>query len=436
MNNIVIKETPITRIIKEKVLAAENKINIAVPFVSGFVSKIFDSSNNKLEKRILISLDDKNISSYNLKAIKYLIENGFEVRHDNTIHLKLYIIDEFICVSSANLTTNGFEKNVELSVFMEKHNQNIENIFNKLWKKNVKNTITLDYIEENWEKYKILRSKNRKKDKQQSIKEKERKPKIIDELDISLLEEAIFYKENIFYSERNKNIIEANNLRKKRIYEIKNQFSNDIFYVPEGHKRRKNCIFYDFQYGVEYRLAGTGLKEYQFRDVFKHKNFKNILTYIYPELFTNMKWDLKNPVEYEDLSRGIFDFQVKEYKETLPIRLVSFFYPEEFLQIFNLNHLENMCELMGLKTIDGNSGEKFYRYSSFLKEEMEAIPQSNYIKSQMLYALLFTVKLYKSLKEGNSKKEFIRRESKNKRWIKNLIDSGYERLLKLGVLNT
>ena len=94
------------------------------------------------------------------------------------------------------------------------------------------------------------------------------------------------------------------------------------------------------------------------------------------------------------------EYRIPQYAETLPIRLASYFYPNNFLPIFKLSHLEKVCRILGLETAVKSKGDKLYVYNTFLSNKMKSIPFDNYVKSSIAYQLYFTVELYERLANG------------------------------------
>ena len=161
MNKTVLKN-PITNSVKVSVNNSLKCINIAVPFISSFVKTILNQDNTKIvaDKKIITRFDDSFINSFDLPTLKTLLNLGFVMKFDNTIHLKLYITDNEAYVTSSNLTKGGFEDNIELTVKIEKEStDNCKIIFNEIWNNCGDNNITYDLIEANQGKYEWLKKR-------------------------------------------------------------------------------------------------------------------------------------------------------------------------------------------------------------------------------------------------------------------------------------
>ena len=126
---------------------------------------------------------------------------------------------------------------------------------------------------------------------------------------------------------------------------------------------------------------------------------------------------------------GLFDFEIPQYKETLPISLASYFYPEYFIPIFKLNHLQRMCEILGIKTNAKTKGEKLYAYNTRLLNKTRNLPESNYIKANVLYLVLYTVELYRGLKKGESYQSIL--TSYPETWKRKYVEQGRELLVEM-----
>src|SRR5690606_11805568 len=181
-------------------------------------------------------------------------------------------------------------------------------------------------------------------------------------------------------------IYEANKKRNKIKKIVKTQkFDTTLYYSPKGHPKRYDNLYYNFVYGVESKLAGTGLRESQFKDSFEHRDFKKVIDFLIPESIGLEPWNLNDNKNLFNFCNGLFDFTIPQYSEAIPIRLASYFYPDYFLPIFKLNHLKKVCDALGIETEAKTKGEKMYAYNLFLRDKMKDIPFDNYIKSGMIY---------------------------------------------------
>lgn len=431
MNEMIIKN-PLTNWIRKSTLKSKDRLNIAVPFLSSFAITLLEekSTIDIVDKRIITRFDDSSLSSFDLPTLKDLLDLGFTIQYDNSIHLKLYIADKEVYITSSNLTKSGFENNVELTVKIESSNtQNCIDIFNEIWANCAINKLTYDLINDNWGKYEILRKRDIYTNRE--IKSIKTKPIKIGNLDLQKIIDEIF-NQKIDYSYRNKLVFEANKQREKAKEKLRQGFDSLIFYAPEGHELRRDNLFYDFVYGYEVDLAGTGLRELQFQTAFEHSEFKKVINYIFPEMLEMKSWNLNDKDDFQEFCNGIFDFDIPQYIEALPIRLASYFYPEYFIPIFNLNHLQKICETLGLETDVETRGDRLFAYNYFLADNMKALPFNNYIKSNISYRILFTVELYNRLNNGETYKDILNNYKEN--WKKGLIENGKGLLLKLKII--
>lgn len=413
---------PISNLIKDSFTETIVKLKIAVPFINSFAKKIINDTNTQSiqHKRLVTRFDERNINTFDLPTLEYLLDCGFEICYNNKIHLKLYITDNNTFVSSSNLTSGGFENNIELTVNIDPENFNkCEQIFDNLWFESQKNRITKDLIDQNLDKYEVLK-KRQKFEKQEPVEVKENFN--VDELNIQSLKDKIFNSKKD-YNWILKHKYEANKSRNKFKTAIKTQkFDISLYYSPKGHPGRKDNLYHNFVYGIESKLAGTGLREAQFKGSFEHKDFKKVIDFLIPESIGMEPWNLSSKKDLFNFCNGLFDFKIPQYSEALPIRLASYFYPEYFLPIFKLNHLQKVCNTLGIETKAKTKGEKLYAYNLFLKQIMQDVSFDNYVKSNMIYQLLYSVELYKRIRKGE---DFdLIKNSYNKQWIKNHIDQG------------
>jgi hypothetical protein len=431
MNETIIKN-PLTDSIRNSIIHSKERLNFAVPFLSSFAVTIMDKQtlSEIQDKRLITRFDDSSLTSFDLPTLKTLLDLGFDIQFDNTIHLKLYITDYDTYVTSSNLTKGGFESNVELTVKTDSsNNQNCIDVFSEIWTNCSDNKLTNDLIDNNWGKYEILRK--REKYTKKELKGIKTKPIRVGKLDLQKIIDEIFNLK-IDFSQTNNLVFEANKLREKTKTKLRQRFNSLIFYAPEGHELRRENLFYDFVYGYEVDLAGTGLRELQFQTVFEHTEFEKVVNYIYPEMIGMKSWNLSDKDEFQEFCNGIFDFDIPQYSEALPIRLASYFYPEYFIPIFKLDHLKKVCETLGLETDAETRGDKLFAYNSFLADKMKALPFDNYIKSNISYRILFTVELYNRLNQGETYEDILGDYKEN--WKKGLIESGKDLLTKLMII--
>jgi hypothetical protein len=426
-----ILRNPITSWVKQSVVRSKKRINFAVPFISSFSLSILRNTGSISDKRIVTRFDECSIHSFDLPTLKSLLDLGFEIRYDNCIHLKLYITDNDAYVTSSNLTKGGFEDNIELTTKVSDTNvQTCTDIFNEVWSNCKSNKVSYSLIEANLAKYEILRKRESYNKSKRSVIEitqvktgKIQIRQIIDEA-YNIEKEIIEKKQRLSF--------EANKLREQTKKKLKNGFNKELFYVNEKHQLRRDNLFYNFTYGVEKDLAGTGLREEQFKTAFEHPDFKKVIEYVYPEIVGMKPWNFNDKDELKEFCNGIFDFDIPNYRETLPIRLASYFYPEQFLPFFKLQHLENVTKAFGLNASAETPGDRLYVYNSLLGDEMKALPYNNYIKSHIAYQIMYVDELYTRLRDGEKYKDIIK--DYNKKWKLRLIEKGMNILIKLKVV--
>jgi hypothetical protein len=423
---------PISDLMKKAITETTEKLKIAVPFISSFARKIINPKNseNIKDKRLITRFDDQNINTFDLPTLEYLLDCGFEIYYNNKIHLKLYITDSNTFITSSNLTNGGFENNIELTVSVDSENfENCEKIFENLWLESNMNKITKELINKNLDKYEVLK-KRKKIEKSEIIEIKENLN--LGKLNIQLLIDKVFNSKED-YSLILERAYEAN----KKRNEIKNivkttTFDTNLYYSPIGHPKRFDNLHHNFAHGIEAKLAGTGLRDSQFKDAFEHQDFKKVVNFIIPESIGLKPWNLNDKKELSNFCNELFEFKIPQYSEVLPIRLASYFYPEYFLPIFKLNPLQKVCEAIGIETKAKTKGEKFYLYNLYLKDKMKDIPFDNYIKSKMIYSIFYSIELYKRIENGE-KFESIKK-SYNKQWIKDYIEKGKSILESINAL--
>ncbi len=426
-----ILKNPITKYIKVSVDSSMNKLNFAVPFISSFALSILHGKNttNVKSKRLLTRFDDSNINTFDLPTLKTLLDFGFEIQFDNNIHLKLYITDNETFVSSSNLTKGGFVDNVELTVKVDSGNtKSCADLFDEIWVNSQGNKVTYDLIKSNWIKYEVL--KKREKYSKQAKTRITTNQLVTGKLNIQQLINEIFIEKKDFLKISNI-VFEANKIREQVKINLMQGFNTELFYVTAGHSNRRNNLFYYLNYSHEGEVAGTGLRELQFKTVFEHPNFEKVIAYIFPETIGMKPWNFQDSSILKEFCNGIFDFDIPQYSEALPIRLASYFYPEFFLPIFRLKDLKKVCIALGIETDAKTKGDKLFIYNSFISDKMKTLPCDNYIKAHISYEILFTVDLYNELNIGRNYDDILLGYEKS--WEKGFIKDGRNFLVKLNI---
>lgn len=431
MNELILKN-PITSPIKLAVNKSVNRLNFAVPFLNSFALTLLDKKNvkNITDKRLITRFDSSCLITFDIPVLEKLLELGFKIRFDNNIHLKLYITDDETFVTSSNLTRSGFESNVELTVRVDSENaEKCADIFEDLWR-NTENKVDKKLLEESYPKYDLLK-------KREEFAERQKSPRstssiINDRIDAQVIIEHIFKMGDDYSHVRDLTYI-SNQKRELFKNKLMNGFDKELFYVPKGHKHRLNNLFYDLSYGTESDIAGTGLWERQFQEVFEHPEFVKVIHYIYPEMIGMKPWNLSDEIELYEFCCGIFDFKIPKFKETLPIRLASYFYPEHFIPIFKLSDIERICTCLNLHTNAITRGDRFYDYSVHIDRQMRHLPYESNIKFNIAYIIMHTFELQERLLGGDKYTDIVASNSKD--WKKRYLQKAMQVLDDLDMMN-
>jgi HKD family nuclease len=429
----VLLTNPISEVVKNHIKKSNVRLCIAVPFISSFAKQILDHEymNDIPVKKLITKFDESNINTFDIPTLQYLLKQGFEIQFNNSIHLKLYITDCNAIITSSNLTRGGFENNIELSVKIDSSNveRSVE-IFDDLWKSSMSNRITDSLLLESLEKYEVLK---KKKKYEKSTKIEIHKIPIKNSLNIDHLIDEIFCNKEDYLKNIDLSYIANKKRNNVTAALIKDNFNIFLFYAPEGHPKRKDSLFYDFVYGAESKLAGTGLREAQYKEAFENPNFKKVIDFILPESIGLERWNFEDDKTFRMFCNGLFDFKIPQYSEAMPIRLASYFYPEVFLPIFKLDHLQDVCEDLGIDVNAKSQGERLFAYNYFLRVEMKVIPFDNYVKANMAYRIFYSMELYNQLENGDSFNEI--KSNYNKAWVKDYIDKAKITLENIKAIN-
>ncbi len=412
---------PITSEFKKQLQNCSSELLIAVPFISSFAKVILPENDiNRIKtKRLITCFDENNINSFELETLKYLLDRGFKILYNNSIHLKLYLFENTGFITSSNMTKGGFENNIEItSIIIDKEFNKAKHIFSELWNKSISNEITKDLIEYNYSKYLLLkkRAKYKKSDKSKI----EYSNKINYEFDIqSIIDKLFEAKED--YTRIIGGAYKANKEREKLIQNISKGFKNH-FYVPKGHEKREETLHYQIVHGEESKVSGSGLRESHFQEVASSNKLDELIAYLFPPSIGKSNWNLNDDEIFREYCNGIFDFQISQYSITMPIRLASFFYPEYFIPIFRLDQLEDICIILGYNGNPKSKGDKLFEYNKFLIHRMQLIPYDNYVKMNIAYQIYYIVKLKRGFKNGFTFEEI--KDVYTKKWQRNLLESG------------
>lgn len=422
-----ILKNPIFEIVYSSFKQSNNQLLLAVPFLNSYAKSILNIEHITTikSKRLITRFEDKTLLSFDIPTLEFFLDLGFEIRYNNDIHLKLYITDDDAFVTSSNLTKSGFEDKIELTVKVAQSNKaECLEIFNEIWSNCESNIIDIDILKENFPKYKVLKRKEDFKIEGKTpnptldyVAKQYNNQKIID----AILTAKIDYSETIL------KVHKARKTRETKLTELKNGFTKELFYLPVGNPKRRDTLFYDFIYGHEVDLAGTGLREEHFRKACEDPKLREAIEFMYPEIVGLKNWNLNDEEELLRFCKGIFDFKIPCYKETLPIRLASYFYPGSFLPIFKLDHLSNICSDLGFVSNKTDNGTRLFEYNCFLAKQLENVPYDNFIKSHIFYLIHYTLELHARRSGGEDVSEIIL--GHNKKWKKNLADHGL-RILK------
>jgi hypothetical protein len=221
------------------------------------------------------------------------------------------------------------------------------------------------------------------------------------------------------------NINQATEFRINFLHTLDQGFNQEIFYVPTAHPLRKETLFYNFSYGCEGILAGTGLFESHFRSAFLHKDFRQVINYIYPGALRNFQHE----IDLEEFCDRLFNYNIPGYKEALPIRLASYFYPNQLLPIFKIDHLEQICNSFGFIIEAQTKGEKLYAFNSFLKDQMEEVEGDNTIKMYICSQVHYAIDLRNRINNGECYGDIS--NNCRKKWIRAFYEKGMEILINL-----
>lgn len=426
----MIISNPITSQFLDSLNSTSQKLNLAAPFMSDFIKQILPKDVASIkDKRIVTKLDESYLYTFHLDAFSYLLELGFEIRYNNDIHLKMYLMDDEGFISSSNLTKAGFEDQVELTSTINSSSiPKCYSFFEELW--NGSEAFDPEILDEKYPVFLLLKNKENFK----KLRKKKDKPELVvlKNKDFSLegfISELISDDHHWRFRKKHTKSAEQDRIGfTKKI--LTNGFKTEYFYsLIDGHLDR-SCLHYIFAHASESHIAGTGLNADQYKAVFTDPKFEEAVSYIYPPIIGEPQWNLEDDDTFLEFAHGIFQFDIKNYKEVMPIRLASYFYPSHILPIFKLDHLKNVASVFGYEPKAKTTGEKLYQYNKIITDELKLYTRDRYDQSDIFYHLMFGKNLLASIENGKTLSD-VTKNSKQ-RWIKDYTKKAYDILLKLG----
>lgn len=114
---------PINDTFYELVRNSKNHIKLCAPYVKqSIINKVYEIKNEDVSLEIISNFNIGNFynQASDIEAFRYTLENNDKVYNHQSLHGKFYIFDRnHTIVTSANLTNNGFNKNLEYGVLIE-----------------------------------------------------------------------------------------------------------------------------------------------------------------------------------------------------------------------------------------------------------------------------------------------------------------------------
>lgn len=120
---IKLMSEPIEDMFFNLVEESSKSIKLCAPYVKNdIVETIFSTKKSDVQLEIISNFSLPNFykGSSDLEAFKQSLNHKSKVYNCQTLHAKIYIFDErYTIITSANLTTSGFRRNVEYDVFID-----------------------------------------------------------------------------------------------------------------------------------------------------------------------------------------------------------------------------------------------------------------------------------------------------------------------------
>ncbi|MDD3793588.1 MAG: phospholipase D-like domain-containing protein [Candidatus Gracilibacteria bacterium] len=242
-------KTNLKEIFIELVKNSKEKIYLSSPFIKENIAKlIVENKKDGVDCKILTKFTLPNIRSggLDLESIQYFTGKDFSVKNISNLHAKIFIFDNNIIITSANLTNGGFFKNLEYGVLFQNNSEIEKDFLNFYFDKN-HNLVEEKHIL----KIKEIISKLPKIDKKEENLSLDENDIFLE--DISLVKKSLSKGNLLTYECINK--IGKNIFKTKDIYKYENLFKG---------KTPKNTIRRNLQ-----ELRDNGLLEFIEKGVYK-----------------------------------------------------------------------------------------------------------------------------------------------------------------------
>lgn len=132
-------KTNLKEIFIELVKNSKEKIYLSSPFIKENIAKlIVENKKDWVDCKILTKFTLPNIRSWwlDLESIQYFTWKDFSVKNISNLHAKIFIFDNNIIITSANLTNWWFFKNLEYWVLFQNNSEIEKDFLNFYFDKN------------------------------------------------------------------------------------------------------------------------------------------------------------------------------------------------------------------------------------------------------------------------------------------------------------
>lgn len=133
---LLFTESNLAETLRKKCDEAKDRIWVVSPFVGD--TKDIDCilgtnwSNSKIDRKLLFDAVSGSMSKHSLSSF---INSGIKIKSLHSIHAKMYIVDNWCLLTSANLTASAFSKRYEIGNTLESLDdlEGIVSAFNRWW---------------------------------------------------------------------------------------------------------------------------------------------------------------------------------------------------------------------------------------------------------------------------------------------------------------
>lgn len=157
---------PVNDLFYNLTMESKKNIKLCAPYVkASVIKKIYETKRESVPLEIISNFNIGNFhkGASDIEAFKYIVEKEDKVYNSQMLHAKLYISDDkYTIITSANLTSSGFNRNIEYGTLIKDMNLVNQTMidYNNLCNHDNTGIITLNILGEIQDVLKVLPKDN------------------------------------------------------------------------------------------------------------------------------------------------------------------------------------------------------------------------------------------------------------------------------------